>query len=101
MRRSHDAEEEEVETFVVEQTDYAAEDFPAASAQAAHLNDCMKNVAVTQMKRRTKHVRKEQLSQGVLLQLLKMFGRYGEEQEPCIVVDPFCGTGRAITTHLF
>lgn len=30
-------------------------------------------------------MQKEQLSQGVLLQILQMFGRYGEEQEPCIV----------------
>ena len=72
------------------------------------------NASVAQARKRSKHLRPEQLSQGVLVQLLRMLGRATVAQvrkclfrpfrmlahgtllvcqAPCVVIDPFCGTG--------
>ena len=39
------------------------------------------------------YLRPEQLSVGVMEAVLRMFGRATDMQEPCLVIDPFCGTG--------
>ena len=88
---------EEVETYTPDTAGCSSDEGVSQAAFAEALNECLKADAIRVTKARAKHFRREQLSQGVLLQVLKMFGRVGLDQEPCVVVDPFCGTGNLCT----